>query len=152
MPFLIDTNVLLRSIDPTHLMSAAAVSALVILRAQGEQLCITPQNLIEFWNVYTRPMERNGLGRSPQEAAVEVNQLKAFFPLLPDTAAIYPLWERLVTTHAVRGINVHDARLVAAMLAHGLTHVLTFNTKDFERFSEIKTVHPETVTAEQTQN
>lgn len=40
------------------------------------------------------------------------------------------------------GVNVHDARLVAAMLVHGLTDILTFNTKDFARYSEITAVHP----------
>jgi len=48
----------------------------------------------------------------------------------------------LVIAHAVMGVNVHDARLVAAMLVHGLTHILTFNTADFRRFSQITVVHP----------
>ncbi|MEI6442036.1 MAG: hypothetical protein WCO29_02610 [Nostocales cyanobacterium ELA583] len=33
------------------------------------------------------------------------------------------------------GVNVHDARLVAVILAHGLTHILTFNISDFKRYS-----------------
>lgn len=43
------------------------------------------------------------------------------------------------------GVNVHDARLVAAMLVHGLTHILTFNISDFARYSEITAVHPTTI-------
>ncbi len=31
--------------------------------------------------------------------------------------------------------NVHDARLTAAMLVHGLTHILTFNISDFARYT-----------------
>jgi predicted nucleic acid-binding protein len=142
MPFLVDTNVLLRSIDPAHPMNAIADHTLRTLRGQEEQLYIVPQNLIEFWNVYTRPLERNGLGRTPEEAESEVTQLKAFFPLLLDTPAIYPTWERLVSTYAVRGVNVHDARLVAAMVVHGLTHIVTFNAPDFARYSEITVVVP----------
>lgn len=147
MPFLADTNLLLRSVAPNHPMNASAVNAINHLRQRGEQIYIVPQNLIEFWNVYTRPLERNGLGRSATEAEVEVNRLKAFFPLLLDVPAIYQQWERLVTAHAVVGINVHDARLVAAMLVHGLTHILTFNTNDFARYSEITAVHPAAITA-----
>jgi predicted nucleic acid-binding protein len=142
MPFLVDTNILLRSIDPSHPMNAIAVQALATLRGQGEQFCIVPQNLIEFWSVYTRPLERNGLGRTSEEAKVELAQLKTFFPLLLDVPAIYPEWERLVSAYAVRSVNVHDARLVAAMLVHGLTHILTFNTRDFVRYSEITAVDP----------
>ncbi len=142
MPFLVDTNILLRSIDPAHPMNAIAVQALRTLRGQGEQLCIVPQNLIEFWGVYTHPLERNGLGRMPEEARTELAQLKTFFPLLSDVAAIYPEWERLVGAYAVRSVNVHDARLVAAMLVHGLTHILTFNTRDFAQYLEITAVDP----------
>jgi predicted nucleic acid-binding protein len=127
-------------------MYGDAVNAIATLRGRGEQLHIVPQNLIEFWNVYTRPLERNGLGHTAAEAEAEVNRLKAFFSLLPDTSEIYQEWERLVVVYAVRGVNVHDAKLVAAMLVHGLTHVLTFNISDFARYSEITAIHPTTVT------
>jgi predicted nucleic acid-binding protein len=45
----------------------------------------------------------------------------------------------------VSGVQVHDARLVAAMRIHGIRHILTFNTKDFSRYSEIEALHPEEV-------
>jgi predicted nucleic acid-binding protein len=142
MSFLIDTNILLRSADPDHSMYPDAINATTSLRSQGHSLCIIPQNLIEFWNVYTRPADRNGLGHSPGEAAAEVNRLKGLFLLLPDRLAIYSEWERLVLSYGVKGVNVHDARLVAAMLVHGLTHILTFNVKDFARYGEVTAVHP----------
>lgn len=148
MTFLVDTNVLLRSTEPSHPMYAAAVTATSILLGRGEELYIVPQNLIEFWNVYTRPVERNGLGRTAGEAYTEVNRLKAFFPLLLDTSAIYPEWQRLVVTYGVVGVNVHDARLIAAMLVAQLTHILTFNTRDFTRYSEITAVNPTEIISE----
>jgi hypothetical protein len=40
------------------------------------------------------------------------------------------------------GVNVHDARLVAAMIAHGVTHVLTANVKDFARYPTVTAVAP----------
>ncbi|MBE9183973.1 PIN domain-containing protein [Microcoleus sp. LEGE 07076] len=145
MPFLVDTNILLRSIDTAHPMNHDAVNAVITLRDRGEQLYIVPQNLIEFWNVCTRPIQRNGLGRTATEAEAEINRLKQLFPLLLDTEAIYQEWERLVITYKVIGVNVHDARLVAAMLVHGLTHILTFNIADFARYSQITAVNPPTV-------
>jgi predicted nucleic acid-binding protein len=66
--------------------------------------------------------------------------------LLPDSPAVYEEWKRLVATHAVRGVKVHDARLVAAMNVHGVRRILTFNTADFSRF-EIEALHPSAVTA-----
>ncbi|WP_334785034.1 hypothetical protein [Nostoc sp.] len=40
------------------------------------------QNLIEFWNVYTRPTEGNSLGHSVAQRQAEINRLKLLFPLL----------------------------------------------------------------------
>jgi hypothetical protein len=128
-------------------MYGDAVNAIATLQGRGEQLHIVPQNLIEFWNVYTRPLERNGLGHTATEAEAEVNRLKTFFSLLLDTSEISQEWERLVVVYAVRGVNVHDAKLDAAMLVHGLTHILMFNISDFARYSEITAVHPTTVTS-----
>ncbi len=70
-------------------MNPHAANAITTLRRRGEQLHIVPQNLIEFWNVHTRPTDRNGLGRSVPETQAEVNRLKVLFPLLLDTEAIY---------------------------------------------------------------
>ncbi|WGV24288.1 type II toxin-antitoxin system VapC family toxin [Halotia branconii] len=142
MAYLLDTNVLLRSADPNHPMYNSATNATSLLRNQGETLCIVPQNLIEFWNVYTRPANKNGLGHTASEASEEIRRLKAFFTFLTDTASIYNEWERLAMQYQVKGVNVHDARLVAAMLVHGLTHILTFNISDFARYSEIIAVNP----------
>lgn len=57
MNYLIDTNVLLRRVEPGHSQYQEARTALNILTARNERLCITPQNLIEFRAVVTRPKE-----------------------------------------------------------------------------------------------
>ena len=123
-------------------MRADALSSLSALRRQGENLYLASQNLIEFWRTCTRPIDRNGLGMTIAESEVELMRLENIFPILPDNPEIYPQWRRLVITYGVMGVNVHDARLVAVMLVHGLTHILTFNTSDFVRYTEITAVHP----------
>ena len=45
----------------------------------------------------------------------------------------------------VVGKSAHDARLVAAMEPHGLTHLLTFNLADFRRYSNIQLLDPAVV-------
>ncbi|CCQ54645.1 hypothetical protein CWATWH0003_3744 [Crocosphaera watsonii WH 0003] len=35
-----------------------------------------PQNLIEFWNVCTRPLDKNGLGYSLTETQAEIKKIK----------------------------------------------------------------------------
>jgi hypothetical protein len=49
--------------------------------------------------------------------------------------------------HRVSGAQVHDARLVAAMLAHGISHLLTLNDRDFTRYSSITVMHPGNLTS-----
>jgi predicted nucleic acid-binding protein len=145
MSYLVDTNVLLRNVDVHHAMHQAARQAIDTLRLNGERMSIVPQNLIEFWNVFTRPVERNGLGKTATRAEVEIGRLKKLFPLHLDTPAVYETWEQLVCSYRIVGINVHDARLVAAMLVHGMTRILTFNIDDFKRYREITAVHPSEV-------
>lgn len=147
MAYLVDTNLLLRSVEPHHPMYGDTVNAISILRGTGIELFITSQNLIEFWRSATRPIDRNGLGLTVLEASAELQRLETLFPVLSDVPEIYPEWRRIVLNYRVMGVNVHDARLVAIMRVHGLTHILTFNTGDFTRYyGEITPVHPATVT------
>lgn len=61
--------------------------------------------------------------------------VERLFPLLPDTPEIYTEWKQVVANFNVSGVQVHDARLVAAMNVHCVTHILTFNTSDFVRYA-----------------
>jgi len=116
-----------------------------ILASRRDELHVVAQNLIEFWAVATRPIMNNGLGLAITQAEQELTKLKALFTILPDTADILPQWEQLVVKHQVLSKQAHDARLVAAMLVHRVTHLLTFNIADFKRYSEITVVSPSAV-------
>ena len=146
MSYLVDTNVLLRLIQKIHPMRAEARRALLALRGRGEELCVAPQNVIEFWAVCTRPLDKNGLGLTADEAGRAVKKLTRLFALRPDSPAIFTEWEKLVVQHQVMGKQAHDARLVVAMRVHGLSHILTFNTDDFKRFTDITAISPQAVT------
>jgi predicted nucleic acid-binding protein len=102
---------------------------------------------VEFWNVCTRPADKNGFGLTGAEADVRAKLIESRFTLLPDTARIQTEWRRLVVACSVSGVQVHDARLVAAMLAHGVTHLLTLNDQDFARYPGISVLHPRDVAA-----
>ena len=145
---LVDTSVLLRTLQPHNPQREIVRSAIKLLTDQGRELHIAPQNLVELWVVATRPREQNGLGMLPSAAAAELGRLKSMFLLLPDTPAIYPIWEGLVTKYRVSGKPAHDARLVAAMQVHGLTAILTFDRSGFSRYPGIiDVVDPEQVGA-----
>jgi predicted nucleic acid-binding protein len=140
--YLIDSNVLLRSVHPEGSEFRVVDRAIHRLEETDDTPCYTSQNLGEFWNVLTRPANRNGYGLSPGEADIRAREVEAKFRLLPDTLAVHQEWRRLLVDYTVCGVQVHDARLVAAMHVHGVKRILTFNTKDFTRFDGIEAVHP----------
>lgn len=142
MPYLVDTNVLLRLLqrgDPDH---TTICSALRTLHQRGEQICFAPQNLVEFWCVCTRPTSANGFGLTVAETDRRVRVIERLFTLLPDGPAVHVEWRRLVVANAVSGVRVHDARLVAMMRVHGLADVLTLDVGDFNRYRGVSAVHP----------
>jgi predicted nucleic acid-binding protein len=143
---LIDTNILLRSIQTQHPHYAMVERAFAILRATNETFHVAAQNFIEFWSVATRPAgSENGLGMTTDEVLVELSALKELFPVLSEPQALFEEWERLVTKYRVSGKNTHDARLVAVMNLHGIRKILTFNVQDFTRYDNIETLHPQSV-------
>ena len=87
-------------------------------------------------------MTNNGLGWGVDRAEQELATLRNLFVVLADSDAVLADWERLVVQHLVIGKQAHDAHLVASMLVHRVTHLLTFNDSDFKRFAEITVINP----------
>ena len=142
MRVLVDTNILLRSVQPTHPASSQAIHAVSKLIRQGDAVFFCPQNITEFWNVATRPTDRNGLGMSAQEVLHEIGSIEKSLTLLPEVPAIYGAWKQIVATYKVQGVKVHDARLIAVMTVYAVESILTFNTADFGRFTNVRAIHP----------
>ena len=66
--------------------------------------------------------------------------------VLYDSAVVAAETRRLIVLHKVTGKKVHDARLAAIMIVHNIKEILTFNHKDFARYSEIVALNPGNVT------
>jgi predicted nucleic acid-binding protein len=146
MPYLIDTNILVRLANRHDPLRPTAQRAVRTLRSRGERLCYTSQILGEFWNVSTRPATaRGGLGMTIPRTDRRVRLVERHLVLLPDVLPVHEEWRRLLLTHAVTGVQVHDARLVATMRVYQITHLLTFNTADFQRYPGIVAQHPQSV-------
>jgi predicted nucleic acid-binding protein len=102
--------------------------------------------MYEYWVVATRPRSENGLGISDRDADADLTDFLRDYRLLEDASGVFEHSRSLVTLHQVQGKKAHDARLIAAMLHHGLAHLLSFNDQDFSRFSEINVIVPGAVT------
>lgn len=143
-----DTGILLRLLDRTDPMHADVRAAIRSLHQRGDACITSPQNAAEFWNVCTRPATaRGGMGLDIMETNRRLRIIERLTPVFPDTPAAYAHWRSLTVGHGVMGVQSHDARLVAFMVAYGLTHILTLNPADFARFPVINALTPARVIA-----
>ena len=142
MRILLDSNILIRWLESSGPFQPLVDHAVDSLIRTGALPCYASQNLGEFWNVLTRPLDRNGFGLAPAEADRRARIIEDQIPMLPDDPAVHLVWRKLLVAHAISGVQVHDARIAAAMHVHGVKRILTFNTKDFARFEDIEAIHP----------
>ena len=129
---LVDTSVLVRTLQPHH--HVFRDRAIGLPKRAGTH--IVAQNLMRW----------TGTGHPEKTARMTGEGLewkRSRDVFLPETPAIYPAWETLVTQHQVMGKPAHDARLVAAMQAHGLTAILTFDRTGFSGYPGIEVIHPD---------
>ena len=119
MLYLADTNILLRLAEQKHPMHAEARGAINTLVAKGDAVCVIPQNIIEFWNVATRPALNNGLGFTTVQAQVEVEKIEKLFQVIPDVVGILaPLATGIIISRT--GSYAPGFALAAIMLVAGL--------------------------------
>jgi predicted nucleic acid-binding protein len=135
MAFLVDTSILVRLANAADAQHIVAAQSVLELHRRGEVLHITPQVLIEFRNVATRPKTANGAGLSIADTEAHAATFETSFLLLTETPDIYPAWKALVSGLSIIGKQVHDARLLAVCHVHSVTHLLTFNVSHFVRMA-----------------
>jgi predicted nucleic acid-binding protein len=135
MPALVDTGILLRVFVKADPHCGPIRATLRQLRRQNEELVATFQNVAEFFNVSTRPYSaRGGYGHSVGVVQTRVNFIERLCRRLSEDDQSYLRWKYLVSKYNLTGVAVHDARLVAIMLTHGVMSVLTINDRDFRRY------------------
>lgn len=140
--YLLDSNILVHLVNqdaPEHLV---VMQCLQLLWERGVYLTYTSQNLGELWNVCTRPAGRNGFGLSVAETNEQALLIEMRFRLLEDSGLVHREWRKLIVDFDVSGVLVHDARLVAAMKVHRIGKIITYNLRDFRRFTSVVAVSP----------
>jgi len=80
--------------------------------------------------------------RSAEKTERKARVIERYCQLLPDSIATHQEWRRLVVVYSVKGVEVHDTKLVASMIVHGINSLLTFDTYDFKRYPGILVVSP----------
>ena len=93
---LLDSNILLRVSRRSDPHYDEIRTALIAYRRRAVRLCYTSQTLGEFWNVSTRPADKNGFGLSIAEVDVIAQEIERDFEFLPDSQAVHDRWRSLL--------------------------------------------------------
>jgi predicted nucleic acid-binding protein len=137
----LDTNILVYASVPESPLHLVAMSAIQSYEQSGTQLWISRQVLREYLATLTRPQ----LYTQPipiLRVTAEIRFFQNRFRLAEDNSLVT---ERLLTLMAeipIGGKQVHDANIVATMLVYHIPQLLTHNTGDFSRFSQMIAVLP----------
>lgn len=131
----VDTNVLVnvRAVGAPH--HDAAKDILERTSLDREPLRISRQIIREYLSVVTRPQ----IWADPLDldtALDDVNRMLSDFEILEDGPAVTGTLFALLREVPVGGRQIHDANIVATMLARGERRLLTFNIADFRRFGD----------------
>ena len=131
----VDTNILVHSsatASPDHARARAALGRL----AASDPIAVSRQILREFLSATTRPQSW-AKAATLAEATRNTGAFIQRFAVLEDGPAVWDEFMKLSRSFAFGGKQVHDATIVATMLAHGETRLLTFNEADFRRFGSL---------------
>ena len=130
-----DTNVLIESRFPRSPRHAAARQLLGQAAIAPGSVRISRQVLREYLVAATRPQPW-GQARPMNEALRHVAWMQDHFDILEDGRQVTAHWVTLCREIPVAGKQVHDANIVATMLAHGERRLATLNAKDFRRYGD----------------
>jgi hypothetical protein len=139
----IDTNILVYA----HRREAAEhVAATEVVRslAEGAQPWAVPWPcLYEFFSVVTNPKIWRDAASTPSQAWAQIEAWlgSPSLRLLGETPEFGRLLARFLDRPRVRGGIVHDARVAALCVAHGIEELLT-RDRDFSQFEELRTRNP----------
>jgi predicted nucleic acid-binding protein len=131
----VDTNVLVHSTaagSPDHTRARAALSR---LQANGP-VAITRQVLREYLSAATRPQTWSR-ALTLAEATADTYVFIRRFKVLEDGPRVWDELMALTRSFSFGGKQIHDANIVATVLAHDETRLLTFNGADFQRFASL---------------
>jgi predicted nucleic acid-binding protein len=133
-PVFVDTNNLIyaqQSLSPFHALATAKLQSLVLA---GHPLWISRQILREYLAAMSRPGALTA-HVSLATLIADVRSFQAQFLLAEDGPAVTAHLLNLLGTISCAGKQVHDANIVATMLAYGIPKLLTHNIADFNRFT-----------------
>jgi toxin-antitoxin system PIN domain toxin len=139
----VDTNVLVHAHRCEPREHAHAAALLRRLCEGAQQWAIPWPCIYEFFSVVTHPKIWKAAASTPTQAWLQLEAWCASpsLSLLSETPDFSEILGPLLQRARVRGPIVHDARVAALCISHGVTTLWTCD-RDFALFPELKTENP----------
>lgn len=135
-PVFLDTNVLVYSVIPESPRCFESRRLIERLEEQDCELWISRQVLREFFAVVSRP---NVLTTQATQAEIQtvLRSLERRYCLAEENRLVTEQLFLLLDQVSVGGRQIHDANIVATMLAFDIRRLATYNVSDFRRFGAL---------------
>lgn len=130
----VDTNILVNSRIDSAVHHQVARSMLERALWDSEPKYISRQIMREYLAVVTRPIWSGAVAFD--DALRDIDEMTQLFQILEDGPDVTDILLDLCRHVPVAGRRIHDANIVATMLAHGERRLLTFNTSDFRGYGD----------------
>jgi predicted nucleic acid-binding protein len=137
----LDTNILVYANVSESSFHEAALQKIQNLYDTEIELWVSRQVLREFIVTLTRPQSFT----NPRPITTVIERVRFFqtqFRVAEDSPEVTEKLLSLMEEIPIGGKQVHDANIVATMLVYDIPQLLTHNTGDFTRFSNLITVLP----------
>ncbi|HEX9988320.1 MAG TPA: type II toxin-antitoxin system VapC family toxin [Chloroflexia bacterium] len=140
----LDTNVLVYATIHQSILHQEAQAAISDYKRKNVETWISRQVIREYLATLTRSNTFTSLGNPIPVAtlAAEVQLFGNQYRIAEDNRVVTRELLDLITMIPTGGKQVHDANIVATMLAYGIRELLTHNTTDFARFAPFINVVP----------
>ena len=135
MSYLVDTNILVYSMDTASPFHISARKLVEKCAHSTERWCFTWVNIFEYLRVVTHP----GIFKKPLKPAEAQKDIRQFLSLpqtevLTEDLNFFQVYQEITADLSViRGNLVHDAHIAALMKLHGIKKIFTLD-KQFGLF------------------
>lgn len=137
----LDTNVLVFAASLGSPLNRQASKEIRRRYESGQELWVSPQVLREYLATLSRPQTYSN-PKPARELADDIRYFLSRFRLAEEGADVTEQLLGLIEQVGVGGKQIHDANIVATMLAYGVPSLLTDNVGDFARFADTVRVIP----------
>ena len=137
----IDTNILIYSALNKSTLNTEAIKKVKFFYENKFELWLNRQVLREYLSVMSRFMLEEKKYK-PSNLINDINKFENQYHVANENDEVTQRLLQLISEFKIGGKQIHDANIVATMLANNVNQLLTHNIIDFKRYSKIINLIP----------